>query len=29
VYRLKVRVVADTAQDLKPGVPADVRLSSP
>jgi HlyD family secretion protein len=27
VYRLKVRVVGDTAQDLKPGVPADVRLS--
>jgi len=29
VYRLKVRVVADTARDLKPGVPADVRLSQP
>lgn len=29
VYRVKVRVVGDTAQDLKPGVPADVRLSLP
>jgi hypothetical protein len=27
VYRVKVRVVGDTAQDLKPGLPADVRLS--
>lgn len=29
VYRVKVRVVGDTAQDLKSGVPADVRLSPP
>ena len=27
VYRVKVRVVGDTAQDLKPGLPADVRLT--
>ena len=26
VYRVKVRVVGDTAQDLKPGLSADVRL---
>lgn len=26
VYRVKVRVVGDSAQDLKPGLPADVRL---
>ena len=29
VYRVKVRVVGDTAQDLKPGLPADVRLTGP
>lgn len=29
VYRVKVRVVADTALDLKPGIPADVRLAAP
>jgi HlyD family secretion protein len=27
VYRVKVRVVGDSAQDLKAGLPADVRLS--
>lgn len=26
VYRVKVRIVADTVQELKPGIPADVRL---
>lgn len=26
VYRVKVRVVSDTTLDLKPGIPADVRL---
>jgi HlyD family secretion protein len=29
VYRVKVRVVGDSAQDLKPGLPADVRLLEP
>ena len=27
VYRVKVRVVGDSTQDLKPGLPADVRLA--
>jgi HlyD family secretion protein len=27
VYRVKVRVIGDTALDLKPGLPADVRLA--
>ena len=27
VYRVKVRVVGDSAQDLKTGLPADVRLA--
>lgn len=29
VYRLKVRIVGDEAFDLKPGLPADVRLGRP
>ncbi|MDH3496425.1 MAG: HlyD family efflux transporter periplasmic adaptor subunit [Gemmatimonadota bacterium] len=29
VYRVKVRIVGDSALDLKPGLPADVRLTPP
>jgi HlyD family secretion protein len=29
VYRVKVRITGDTAFDLKPGLPADVRLLAP
>lgn len=29
VYRVKVRVLADSTHDLKPGLPADVRLAPP
>jgi len=29
VYRVKVRITGDEAFDLKPGLPADVRLDEP
>jgi hypothetical protein len=29
VYAVKVRIVGDGAHDLKPGMPADVRLELP